>query len=322
MDKVINFLILSLLIISVNIISAGDNEKKAINQYDVVFPIRDMRGHRESVSCIKVSHSDKYFISGSQDTNLILRVLKNSKIKKIIVGHKAPITGIAFSPDDDAIASVDANGILELWNFSGDNLKTLSTKNIVFYSVVFSNTGSLIAAGSSGNIIIWTYPDGKIYREIKTENYAINSLSFNFDDSHIIYATANGEINIVRIADSKKILNIKAHKDSIKAISYYQNNIASCSMDGYLKVWNFSDGKELFSTFAHQGGCKTVAFSIDGKYIATGGMDNYAKLWEINKKEPLKLFGGHIGPVNAVAFSKKYLITGGEDKTIKMWIYQ
>jgi len=69
-------LIITLMIFN-TIIFAENKDKKSIVQYDVVFPIRDMRGHRESVSCIKVSHSDKYFISGSQDTNLILRVLNN-----------------------------------------------------------------------------------------------------------------------------------------------------------------------------------------------------------------------------------------------------
>lgn len=317
-------MILKCIIILMNLLNLAkaENNSQTLPTYDVVFPIRDLRGHREAVTYIDISPSQKYIVSASQDTNLILRVLKNSKIKKVIVGHKAPISAVKFSPDEQSIASCDTNGIVEIWDISGNNLKTLSTKNLVFYSLAFSNSGNLLACGSSGSIVIWTHPEGNLYREIKTENSAVNSIVFNQDDSYIIAGLSSGEIKIIRIADSKEILNIKAHKDAVKSISYLQNKIASCSMDGYLAIWNFSDGKNLFSTIAHQAGCKSVSFSEDGKYILTAGMDNYAKLWEMDKKQPLKLFGGHIGPVNAAVFSKKYIITGGDDKTIKIWLYK
>ncbi|PIS46866.1 MAG: hypothetical protein COT17_06415 [Elusimicrobia bacterium CG08_land_8_20_14_0_20_51_18] len=303
--------------------AAGKKDAKPITvAYDVVFPLKDLRGHRAAVTSLAVSEGDKYLLSGSQDTNVILWTLKNARIKKVMVGHKAPVTGAVFSPDNENLASSDTNGFLEVWDLSGENIKTLTSKNIVLYSVAFANGGYFLAGGSSGNIMVWNFPEGTPYRTIKTESHSVNSLLFNSPDSHLIYALASGEIKITRVSDMKEMLTIKAHSDSIKSLAYYGNSIASCSMDGYLKVWNFSDGKPLYSVFAHQGGCRAVAFSKDGEYLATGGMDNYAKLWKIGGKEALKMFGGHVDSVDAVVFSRKYLITGSKDRSIKIWPYK
>jgi len=65
----------------------------------------------------------------------------------------------------------------------------------------------------------------------------------------------------------------------------------------------------------------SVAFSPDGKFIASGGVDNTLKLWSLEDGSAVKTFKGHRNFVNSVAFSPdgKKLASASEDGTVKLW---
>jgi WD40 repeat protein len=66
----------------------------------------------------------------------------------------------------------------------------------------------------------------------------------------------------------------------------------------------------------------SVAFSPNGKVIATGSEDNTVKLWNASSGEILKSLQGHTATVSSVAFSpdSKVITTGGSyDKTVQLW---
>src|SRR2546428_21020 len=64
-----------------------------------------------------------------------------------------------------------------------------------------------------------------------------------------------------------------------------------------------------------------VAFSPDGKLLATAGFDNVIKLWEWPGGKEARTLAGHTGPVYCVAFHPNgtTLASGSLDKTIRLW---
>ena len=71
----------------------------------------------------------------------------------------------------------------------------------------------------------------------------------------------------------------------------------------------------------HQDVVRSVAFSPDGKTLATASRDKSIKLQNISTGKIISIFTGHQGGVWSVAFSPdgKTLATASEDKTIKLW---
>ncbi len=65
----------------------------------------------------------------------------------------------------------------------------------------------------------------------------------------------------------------------------------------------------------------TVAFSPDGKILASGGEDNLIKIWDVASGTESQTLSGHSNIVNKVAFSpnSSILASSSYDKTVKVW---
>jgi WD40 repeat protein len=71
----------------------------------------------------------------------------------------------------------------------------------------------------------------------------------------------------------------------------------------------------------HTGNVRSVAFSPDGRLLASGSNDNMIKLWEVASGRELHTLRGHNDYVTSVAFSPdgRFLASSSWDKTVKLW---
>ena len=71
----------------------------------------------------------------------------------------------------------------------------------------------------------------------------------------------------------------------------------------------------------HTGPVNCVAFSADGKRLASASKDQTVKVWDATNGQETLTLKGHTGPVTSVAFSPdgKRLASASNDQTVRVW---
>ena len=95
-------------------------------------------------------------------------------------------------------------------------------------------------------------------------------------------------------------------------------------MDGIVRLWDVATRQQIGNplTAHHWRGYRAVAFSPDGKTLATGGADDTVRLWDVATRQQIgNPLSGHTGALMSVAFSPdgKTLATGGGDGQVRLW---
>ncbi|KAJ7767234.1 WD40-repeat-containing domain protein [Mycena metata] len=125
------------------------------------------------------------------------------------------------------------------------------------------------------------------------------------------------------VAWDASLLVLEGHTSSVNMVSLSPKGgrVASASDDGYLCVWDTSNGSQISSLHGHVGPVKSVEFSPDSSYLLSGGFDATVRLWDAITGFSRFIFVGHRGSVNVAIFSRDgcKIASGSDDTTITIW---
>lgn len=136
----------------------------------------------------------------------------------------------------------------------------------------------------------------------------------NWEWGRLMYLCSQSERDFVS--------DTKAPLDTV-ATTRDGNFIATGGWDAKARIINRRTGEIVHVLPVGGDYVHAVAFSPDGRYLATGGNDpaGFVQLWDTSNGKRLRSFDGHGDAVVSVAFSNsgKQLLTASYDKTAKLW---
>jgi WD40 repeat protein len=271
------------------------------------------------------------------------------------VGLTAPVGCFAFSRDGKRLAAVGHDRTIKVWETtSGREVATLKGhKGDYVLELAFSPDGSRLAsAGARNNTLqggvmadevrIWELPSGKLVRTIPQAGL---SVAFSPDgrrlavcteqtggtQSLIISLFSGGRRGIVGCAlklldaaSGEVVWSVPLEGWSEQYLTFSpdgQTLTTGWGRSGEVRLRDAATGKLLRTFRGHKDAVTALAFSHDGKRLASGGADRTVLVWKLADEGERVAYRGHTAEIASVNFSPdgKALVSAGRDRTVRIW---
>ena len=212
---------------------------------------------------------------------------------------------ISLTGDGRFLAIASGNGA-ELWDVGSDRLVRRFTglKSIAF-AAALAPDGKKIAA-SSTDVRIWDIESGQTVASYDSMIGLVNRIAFSTDGRRIVYAGSRKPGGTKRaafirdVATGQVVGSFDSEPDILSlAVSPRGGLAAIGDIDGMIRIFNI-EGQTIRFFRAHRSKesvhrVDALAFSPDGRLLASGGNDQSAKIWDVATGKLLHTFGGHGG---------------------------
>jgi WD40 repeat protein/serine/threonine protein kinase len=270
---------------------------------------------------------------GTGGAQISIRTVPDGREIVTFPGHGETVHQLAFSPDGSRLASASSDETVKIWETaSGRELLVLAGHEGWVLGVTFSPDGRYLASNGGGMLKLW---DGGPSRELFTlrrDRSQVMGLAYSRDGRRLATTQGNfGAFTLWDAATARPLFTAGDTKVRMLAASCLAFSpdgrqvalgLSNAKTDtGIVVLWDASTRTQLRELRGHTDSVLGLAFSPDGRRLASASHDRTVKLWDPASGQELLTFRGHIGRVNAVAFSPDggRIASASRDGTVKVW---
>jgi WD40 repeat protein len=265
--------------------SAGDDKIVRVWDLEQPLPLFELTGSQGSLRSVAFSSRGTRVASGGDDKTLRVWDLQRPKKAPIeLLGHQGRIGSVAFSPDGHHLASASEDRSVRIWDLERPIKPVLVFSGEYEFSLVaFSPDGTRVESAGlrGGPVFVWDL------REPRKPPLRLSDLGIRGADS--VAFSPNGDR--IAVGDPEAV-----------------------------RIWDLHTNQGPLILTSRNTPIGSVAFSLDGNLLATGGAVGTTRVWDLwQSHRPLLEISG--GPYSVVAFSPNgdFLAVGNEGGTVGLW---
>ncbi|RDD44869.1 WD repeat-containing protein 20 [Trichoplax sp. H2] len=162
------------------------------------------------------------------------------------------------------------------------------------------------------NLFIASYFSGNIYMyddNLPCSNGPITYSVVKESDDFSVYTSKS------KLQQRNPIYKWTIGKGAVNDMAFSPDcrHLATVSQDGFMRVINYETNTVISTMKSYFGGLLCVAWSSDGKCVATGGEDDLVTVWSFTEGVVIARCDGHRSWVNAVAFDPYTIFVTNRD---------
>jgi hypothetical protein len=247
----------------------------------------------------------------------------------IKIGPLAPITAVAFSPDNKLLA-VGSYGQVVIWDLTTATPSKLLTNVLgAVNDLRFSPKGDILAVGggqpsAKGDLRLYQTSDWKLLATLRGHDDVVFSLAFSPDGQQLASGSFDHTVRLWDVQTHAAVKEYHNHSDFVYAVAFSPNGkqLVSASKDRTVQLFDKETGKSVFTFSGMEQDVMAVAFHPDGKSVISSGFESNIFWWNTATGERMgKPGGGHGIATHELAFSKdgKRIVSAGADRTVRTW---
>ncbi|WP_197446574.1 WD40 repeat domain-containing serine/threonine protein kinase [Tautonia plasticadhaerens] len=287
--------------------------------------VRVFHGHQGFIRGLAFSPDGLSLLSGSEDKSLRLWEVESGAQLVAFPGHRQFVMCVAFSPGGDLVASGGFDLTVKLWSATRSLRSTFRGHEGWVKAVAYNSVGAQLAWGVSR----WRGPGGLgrnlvMLRDatidmppvgFAEESPDVNAIAFRRDGRHLATGCSDGTVWIWDAETGRRLpIPLPRQANEVTDVAYSPDGrlLASATAQftglidgetGVVVLWDPETGRKIRTLGGHTAGVNGVAFSPDGRWLASACDDGLVRIWDVlDPGRAVRTLPGHSDWVLRVQF--------------------
>ncbi|KIK02382.1 hypothetical protein K443DRAFT_6159 [Laccaria amethystina LaAM-08-1] len=287
-------------------------------------PIGDaLKGHTKWITSlswepIHLNAASPRLASSSKDGTVRVWSLLTRRAEFTLGGHTASVNVVKWG-GADVLYTASSDRTVRVWDTKqGRPLHTLKD-HAHWVTTLTLNTDFVLRTGPYDHTGKKPASDEDAQKLAQTRYTALlrtspAELLISGSDDHTLFLWSP-------LSSTKPIARLTGHQRQISHVAFSPDGrwAASAAWDNSVRVWEGRTGKFVATLRGHVGAVYRLAWSADSRLLISASKDSTLKIWDLKTYKIKTDLPGHTDEVYCVDFVADKIVSGGRDRTVKIW---
>jgi len=297
---------------------------------------RVISGHLGWVRSAAVEPGNQWFATGAGDRVIKIWDLASGELKLSLTGHISTVRGLAVSARHPYLFSCGEDKMVKCWDLEANKVIRHYHGHLsgVYSLSLHPTLDVLVTSGRDASARVWDMRTKAQIHVLSGHTATVADVKCQESDPQVVTGSMDSTVRLWDLAAGKTMTTLTHHKKSVRALAIHptEYSFASASAGGNnIKKWKCPEGTFVFNFSGHNAIINTLSVNSEGVFFS--GADNGTlTFWDYNSGTAFQTLDDIPQPgsleAEAGLFCSTFdmtgtrLITGGADKTIKIYSEQ